>query len=129
MSDETDNLKVGFKELLQSLRVIDSKNRQTKLGKCIDFEMEDLMQAINEYNKGGKITIEICIGIEDKNELNLQATVKTCKPKGKIPRNPYYRDQKGQLYLDDPNQLRLFSARQVVDLQEAAAEKKGQENA
>ena len=128
MSDEQDNYKVGFKELLQTLRVIDSKNRQTKLGKCIDYEMEDLMQAINEYSKGGKVTIKICIGIEDKNELNLLATVKTSKPKGKIPRNPYYRDQKGQLYLDDPNQLKLFSTRQVVDLQEATKEK-GQENA
>lgn len=76
------------------------------------------MQSINEYNKGGKIVIEIGIGIEEKNELNLQAVVKTTKPKGKIPKNPFYRDQKGQLYLDDPNQLKLISSRQVYDLTE-----------
>lgn len=109
---------VGFKELLMTTRVIDSKNRQCKLGKCIDFELEDLMQAINEYNKGGKITIDIAIGVEEKNELSIQATVKTSKPKGKIPRNPYYRDQKGRLYMDDPNQIKLFNTRTVVDIKE-----------
>lgn len=120
MSDEqrTDDQTVGFKELLLTTRVIDSKNRQVKLGKCIDFELEDLMQAINEYNKGGKITIEIGIGVEEKNELSIQATVKTTKPKGKIPKNPYYRDQKGNLYMDDPNQMKLFSTRPVVDIKE-----------
>ncbi len=76
------------------------------------------MQAINEYNKGGKITIEINIGVEEKNELSIQANVKTSKPKGKIPKNPYFRDQKGHLYMDDPNQLKLISSRQVFDLQE-----------
>ena len=73
------------------------------------------MQSINEYNKGGKITIEIGIGVEEKNELSIQATVKTTKPKGKIPKNPYYRDQKGNLYMDDPNQLKIFSTRKVVN--------------
>lgn len=101
--------KIGFDELLKTMRVINSKNKQQKLGDCINYELEDLMQSINEYNKGGKIVIEIAIGIEEKNELNLQAVVKTTKPKGKFPKNPYYRDQKGQLYLDDPNQLKLVS--------------------
>lgn len=116
MTDLEEN--IGFKELLKTVRVINSKNKQQKLGDCIDFELEDLMQSVNEYNKGGKIVIEIGIGIEEKNELNLQAIVKTSKPKGKIPKNPFYRDQKGQLYLDDPNQLKLISSRQVYDLQE-----------
>ena len=113
--------KIGFEQLLKTVRVINSKNKQQKLGDCINFELDDLMQAINEYNKGGKITIEIGIGIEEKNELSLQAIVKTTKPKGtkgKIPKNPFYRDQKGQLYLDDPNQLKLISLRQVYDLTE-----------
>lgn len=109
--------KIGFSELLKTIRVLNSKNKQCKLGECIDFELDDLMQAVNEYNKGGKITIEIGIGIEEKNELSLQAVVKTSKPKGKIPRNPFYRDQKGQLYLDDPNQLKLIP-RKVVEIQE-----------
>ena len=100
MSDSTiDNQAVGFKELLLTTRTIDSKNRQVKLGKCIDFELQELMQAINEYNKGGSISIDIKIGVEEKNELSIQATVKTTKPKGKVPSNPYFRDQKGNLYM------------------------------
>lgn len=119
MSDSTiDNQAVGFKELLLTTRTIDSKNRQVKLGKCIDFELQELMQAINEYNKGGSISIDIKIGVEEKNELSIQATVKTTKPKGKVPSNPYYRDQKGNLYMDDPNQLKIFSTRTVVDINE-----------
>lgn len=110
---------IGFCELLKTIRVINSKTKQCKLGECIDFELNDLMQAINEYNKGGKITIEINIGIEEKNELSLEATVKTKKPKGKTPKNPFYRNQKGQLYLDDPNQMKLISSRQVYNLTEA----------
>ncbi len=119
MSDSTiDNQAVGFKELLLTTRTIDSKNRQVKLGKCIDFELQELMQAINEYNKGGSISIDIKIGVEEKNELSIQATVKTTKPKGKVPSNPYFRDQKGNLYMDDPNQLKIFSTRTVVDINE-----------
>lgn len=113
---------IGFKELLTTTRVIDSKNRQCKLGKCIDYELEDLMQAINEYNKGGKLTIEIQIGVEERNELSIQSTVKTSKPKGKIPKNPYYRDQKGNLYMDDPNQLKIFSNPKVTSIQETKGE-------
>ena len=119
MSDSTiDNQAVGCKELLLTTRTIDSKNRQVKLGKCIDFELQELMQAINEYNKGGSISIDIKIGVEEKNELSIQATVKTTKPKGKVPSNPYFRDQKGNLYMDDPNQLKIFSTRTVVDINE-----------
>ena len=119
MSDSTiDNQAVGFKELLLTTRTIDSKNRQVKLGKCIDFELQELMQAINEYNKGGSISIDIKIGVEEKNELSIPATVKTTKPKGKVPSNPYFRDQKGNLYMDDPNQLKIFSTRTVVDINE-----------
>lgn len=119
MSDSTiDNQTVGFKELLLTTRTIDSKNRQVKLGKCIDFELQELMQAINEYNKGGSISIDIKIGVKEKNELSIQATVKTTKPKGKVPSNPYFRDQKGNLYMDDPNQLKIFNTRTVVDINE-----------
>ena len=108
---------IGFNELLATTRTVNSKNRQVKLGKCIEDELEDLMYAINENNKGGKLNIEISINVEEGNELSIQATVKTTKPKRKTPKNPYYRDQKGNLYMDDPNQLKIFSS-QVVEIRE-----------
>ncbi|MBR3655263.1 MAG: hypothetical protein IKR34_02075 [Candidatus Gastranaerophilales bacterium] len=116
MTEQTDET-IGFKELLLTTRVIDSKNHQCKLGKCIDFELDNLMQAINEYNKGGKLTITIDIGVAEKNELNIQAEVKTNPPKGKKPSNPFYRDYKGRLFMDDPNQMKLIQTN-VYDLKE-----------
>ncbi|MCD7740346.1 MAG: hypothetical protein LUH11_03250 [Candidatus Gastranaerophilales bacterium] len=112
---------IGFSELLKTVRVLDSNGKQTKLGKCIDFELDELMTAINEYNKGGKITIELGIGVEEKNELSLQAIVKTTKPKGRIPQNPFFRDQRGKLYFDDPNQLKLINSKQVYEIRETHA--------
>lgn len=117
MSNE-DDMRVKFPELLKGVRVIDSKNRQRKLGDCIDFELEDLMYAINEYNKSGKLVIELNIDVAERNELNIQAVVKTTKPRGKKPNNPYFRDQKGNLYMDDPNQIKLFNTSQVVEMRE-----------
>ena len=86
---------IGFAEIAAITRTVNSKDRTMKLKDCIDFELRELMQKINEYNKGGKLTITLDIGIAEKNELNIQAEVKTQKPKGKKPSNAFYRDNKG----------------------------------
>lgn len=109
---------IGFTEIIQTVRTVNSKDRTMKLKDCIDFELKGLMQKVNEYNKGGKITITIDIGIAEKNELNIQAEVKTNAPKGKKPSNPFYRDSKGELYLDDPNQMHLIDPKVVRNLEE-----------
>lgn len=107
---------IGFTEIASTVRTVNSKDRTMKLKDCIDFELKGLLQKINEYNKGGKITITIDIGIAEKNELNIQAEVKTNAPKGKKPNNPFYRDSKGELYLDDPNQMHLIDPKVVRSL-------------
>ena len=107
---EEETKGIGFNELLSTTRVVDSKNRQVKLGKCIDFELSELLQAINKLGKAGSMTIDLKILVGDGNELGIQATVKTKKPNRKTPTNPYYTDVHGNLYLDDPEQLRLFSS-------------------
>lgn len=38
---EEETKGIGFNELLSTTRVVDSKNRQVKLGKCIDFELSE----------------------------------------------------------------------------------------
>ena len=76
------------------------------------------MQKVNEYNKAGKLTITLDIGIAEKNELDIQAEVKATPPKGKKPSNAFYRDQKGELYLDDPNQMHLIDPETVHNLNE-----------
>lgn len=112
---------IGFQELMATIRTVNSKDRTMKLGDCIEFELKDLMSKINEYNKGGKIAIELFIDVAEKNELNIQANIKTTKPKGKKPSNPLYRDSKGSLYLDDPNQLKLIDTRKVQELHNKGA--------
>lgn len=104
---------IGFAEVAELARVINSKDRSMKLSACIDFELNELMQKINEYNKGGKMTITIDIGIAEKNELNIQAEVKTTPPKGKKPSNPFFRDTKGKLYAADPVQPHLFDVAKI----------------
>ena len=113
---------IGFAEIAAITRTVNSKDRTMKLKDCIDFELRELMQKINEYNKGGKLTITLDIGIAEKNELNIQAEVKTQKPKGKKPSNAFYRDNKGELYVDDPNQMHLIDPQTVRNLREEKGE-------
>ena len=115
---------IGFEEIAAITRTVNSQDRTMKLNACIDFELKKLMQKINEYNKGGKLQITLEIGIAEKNELNIQAEVKATAPKGKKPSNAFYRDQKGELYLDDPNQMHLIDPKVVRNLNE----KKGEVN-
>lgn len=117
---------IGFAEIAKTVRTVNSKDRTMKLSDCIDFELKGLMQKVNEYNKGGKLTITIDIGIAEKNELNIQAEVKTTAPKGKKPSNPFYRDSKGELYLDDPNQMHLIDPQVVRNLEDEREKKNAQ---
>lgn len=105
---------IGFADLAAIARVINSKDRSMKLSDCIDFELKELMQKINEYNKAGKMTITIDIGIAEKNELDIQAEVKIAPPKGKKPSNAFFRDQRGRLFAADPmEQTHLFDMSKV----------------
>lgn len=110
---------IGFREIAAAVRTVNSNDRTMKLKDCIDFELRKLMQKINEYNKGGKLTITLDIGIAEKNELNIQAEVKVTAPKGKKPANAFFRDNKGELYLDDPNQMHLIDPKTVRNIDEA----------
>ena len=108
---------IGFSEIAAVTRTVNSNDRTMKLKDCINFELRKLMQKINEYNKSGKLTITLDIGIAEKNELNIQAEVKATAPKGKKPANSFYRDEKGELYLDDPRQIHLIDP-QVVRIKD-----------
>lgn len=54
MSNETieNNIEkpIGFAEIAATARVVNSKDRTMKLKDCIDFELKELMQKVNEYN-------------------------------------------------------------------------------
>lgn len=107
---------IAFSEIAAVTRTTNSNDKTMKLNACIDYELKKLMQKINEYNKGGKLVITLDIGVGEKNEMDIKAEVKTTAPKGKQPSNLFFRDEKGELYLDDPRQLHLIDP-QVVRME------------
>ena len=102
---------IGFAEIAATARVVNSKDRTMKL--------KELMQKVNEYNKAGKLQINIDIGIGEKSELDIQAEVITKKPKGKKPSNTYYRDNKGEIYLDVAEQIHIVSTKEYREMRGA----------
>lgn len=98
---EDETLK--FEHLLAEVRSVDNKDRTKYLIDCCNNNLKELMQAISKYSESGKMTINLEFQVAKKSkELNIVATVEIKKPKGKITSNTFYRDEKGNIYLDDP---------------------------
>lgn len=107
MADE----KLKFMDMLSMMRVIDDDDRIRKFSDCIEATFQQVSRKVSEYNKDGKLTIEIkfCVDKKNKNGVNVFAEVKKTIPKGSQC-NPFYRDARtGGLYLDDPSQMKLFN--------------------
>ena len=99
--DESETLK--FEHLMANVRSVDNKDRTKYLIDCCNNNLKELMQAISKYSESGKMTITIDFQVAKKSkELNVVASVDIKKPKGKVDHNTFYRDEKGNIYLDDP---------------------------
>ena len=109
---------IRLKELLETVKTVNSKDKTMYLGDCINYELTEALQKVNEYKKGAELTIKIQIQQGDRNELNILADVSKKVPKGQIKQNTFYQDSKGVLYLDDPNQMKLLDVRKVENLSE-----------
>ena len=107
-----------FEELLETVKTVDSKDKSKFLGRCINDELTEALQKVNEYKRNAELTIKIKINQGDRNELNILAEVSKKVPKGTIKHNVFYQDSKGGLYLDDPHQMKLLDARKVENLNE-----------
>lgn len=75
---------------------------------------------VAEYGRDGSLTIQIKFQCDKKNKnaVNVFAEVKKTIPKG-CQANSFYRDSRtGGMYLDDPDQLRLFEteSKKVQDI-------------
>ena len=98
---ESESLK--FEHLLAEVRSVDNKDRTKYLIDCCNNNLKELMQAISKYSESGKMTITIDFQVAKKSkELNVVASVDIKKPKGKVDHNTFYRDEKGNIFLDDP---------------------------
>lgn len=109
---------IRFEDLLETVKTVNAKDKTRFLGQCINDELTESLQKVNEYKKDAELTIKIKIHQADKNEINILADVSKKVPKGAIKQNVYYQDSKGGLYLDDPNQLKLIETRKVENINE-----------
>lgn len=114
MADE----KLKFMDMLSMMRVIDDDDRVRKFEDCIEAQFDLVSKKVSEYGKDGKLVIEVKFQCDkkSKNGVNIFAEVKKTIPKG-VQANPFYRDSRtGGLYLDDPDQLKLFNNSKVAKM-------------
>ncbi len=114
MADE----KLKFMDMLSMMRVIDDDDRVRKFEDCIETQFDLVSKKVSEYGKDGKLVIEVKFQCDkkSKNGVNIFAEVKKTIPKG-VQANPFYRDSRtGGLYLDDPDQLKLFNSKKVAKM-------------
>ena len=104
------NEKLKFMDMLSVMRVIDDDDRVRKFKDCIESTFDVVSRKVAEYGRDGKLVIEVKFQCDKKNKngVNIFAEVKKTIPKGSKA-NSFYRDSRtGGMYLDDPDQLRLF---------------------
>ena len=104
---------VLFETILAEVKASNSKDRTRSLIDAINDDIRELMQSVNKYGKDGKITITLKFKCVQANEMNISAELETKKPKGVAAGTQMFRDLKGRLYMDDPNQMKLFATDNV----------------
>ncbi len=114
------NEKLKFMDMLSIMRVIDDDDRVRKFEDCIEKTFSEVSKKVAEYGRDGSLTIQIKFQCDKKNKnaVNVFAEVKKTIPKG-CQANSFYRDSRtGGMYLDDPDQLRLFEteSKKVQDI-------------
>lgn len=87
---------------------------------------QKFLKKVAEYGRDGSLNIQVKFQCDKKNKnaVNVFAEVKKTIPKG-CQANSFYRDPKtGGVYLDAPDQLRLFESSKVRDIsgKDAAAQ-------
>lgn len=104
-----------FEELLKNFTVVDKHDKTKPLGTAIQHEYENLVEKINEYGRGGDLTIKIKLApVKDtKNEVSAKIEI-TSKPPKRSANNRVYIDPRANgLFLDNPDQEKLFSVKEL----------------
>lgn len=110
--------KLKFMDMLSMMRVIDDDDRVRKFKDCVEQQFDVVSKKVAEYGRDGKLVIEVKFQCDKKNKngVNIFAEVKKTIPKG-VQANPFYRDSRtGGLYLDDPDQMKLFEPNKVAKI-------------
>lgn len=109
----SDEQEILFENILAEVRASNCKDKTRFLIDSINDEIKDVMQAINKYGKDGQIKITLKFKCVQANEMLVSAEIEGKKPKGQATGTKMFRDLKGRLYLDDPNQMALFDKNNV----------------
>lgn len=109
----SDEQEILFENILAEVRASNCKDKTRFLIDSVNDEIKDVMQAINKYGKDGQIKITLKFKCVQANEMLVSAEIEGKKPKGQVTGTKMFRDLKGRLYLDDPNQMALFDKNNV----------------
>ena len=109
----SDEQEILFQNILAEVRASNCKDKTRFLIDSVNDEIKDVMQAINKYGKDGQIKITLKFKCVQANEMLVSAEIEGKKPKGQATGTKMFRDLKGRLYLDDPNQMALFDKNNV----------------
>lgn len=108
--------KLKFMDLLAMVKVIDDDDRVRRFEDAIESQFSLVSKKVSEYGRDGKLVIEVKFAPDKKNKngVSIFAEVKKTIPKGSQA-NQFFRDSRtGGLYLEDPDQLKLFNSEKVV---------------
>lgn len=95
--------------------------RDIRKGKVVDAaseELAELVRAVLDTEKKGKLTLELTVAPQGKgdNAVCVSVKLKTAKPQASLPDALFFADLDGDLLRDDPTQQRMFAdARERVD--------------
>ena len=92
------------------------KNITTKAKYDEAVRFADMKGQAIEYSKDASITLKLEFKCLQANELMVSAKLESKKPRGQSTGTKMYRDERGQLYMDDPNQLKLIDTRKVQSI-------------
>ena len=112
-SNQNQDDEILFENILAEVRASNHKDRTRLLIDAMNDEVRDVMQAISKYGKDGSITLKLKFKCVQANEMEISAEVDSKKPKGQATGTKMFRDLKGRLYMDDPNQLKMFETNNV----------------
>lgn len=114
MGDE----KLKFLDMLAMINVIDDNDRIRNFKDCIERSFDEVSKKVAEYNKDGTLTITLkfCCDKKSKNAVDVFADITKKIPRG-MQKNSFYRDSRtGGLYLDNPDQLKMFDNSNVAPI-------------
>jgi len=106
-----ENTSVNFESVLKLSSVRNEvTNRDQNLMDHIETVFSEIRQKVYQRGNKGEMTIKLSLtpDNEDRSQVKVRAEVVSKPPKAKNELN-LYASEKGQLFLDDPNQQKLVN--------------------